>query len=453
MVVAAHAAEPRRAARDAASYPRLRELPRPLLAGLILLLVVAFALRAWSATHPVIDPGPDSQAYSAMSKYLYETGHYGTPNQTSPSDWSPGLPLLVTALYHLLGRVDPEAARLVIAALGTLMVLFTFLIGRRVAGAAAGLLAAAVVATYPTFIENNGQLLSEPLAAFLLSGGLLGVLWAADRRQLLAWALPGLLFGALILTRPEYQVITFVFAAFALWRVWRDVGLVRGLAAASVLVLCAALVVTPWMIRNRIVLDKWVPVSTGGGKALFVATYLPGLGRQVPVKRELMRRYLGAQDPITTDELRAQEMQPLLNRVASRYPDLPRDEALGRIGRENLKRYVTEQPVAYARMSALKLWNVWERGSSPYMRPPSWVAYHRGLLLLAVAGFVTVALRRRQRWMALLLASPIAAISVLGTILLAVPRRQVPLIPLLSVFAAAAVVLAVRAALERRRAG
>ena len=431
---------------------RLRDLPRPVLAALAVILLVGFLLRAWGATHPVPDPGPDAAAYRAMAAHLFETGRYGTPFQTSPSDWSPGLPLLVAGLYTVIGAAEETAARLLIAVLGTLMVLFTFLIGRRLAGIAVGLVASALVATYPTYIENNAQLLSEPLAAFLLAGGLLAVLWAAERRSLLSWALPGLAFGALTLTRPEYQAITFAFAALVLWRVWRDAGAARGLASALVVVLAASLVVAPWMVRNRMELGKWVPVSTGGGKALFVATYLPGLGRQVPVKRELMRRHLGAKDPITTSELRAQPMQPLLDRVASRYPDLPRDEALGRIGRENMRRYLSEQPAAYARMSAMKLWNVWERGSSPYMRATGWVAYHRLLLLCGLAGFAILALARATRWQALLLACPIAAISVLGTILLAVPRRQVPLIPLISVFAAVALVWAVRRLLERRAA-
>lgn len=435
-----------------AQRARLRDLPRPVLAALGLILLVGFALRAWGATHPVPDPGPDAAAYRAMAEHLFETGRYGTPNQTSPSDWSPGLPLLVAGLYTVLGSAEETAARLMIAVLGTLMVLFSFLIGRRLAGVAAGLLAGALVATYPTYIENNAQLLSEPLAAFLLTGGLLGVLWAAERRSLLSWVVPGLAFGALTLTRPEYQAITFAFAALVLWRVWRDVGAMRGVAAAAVVIVAAALVVAPWMVRNRLELGKWVPVSTGGGKALFVATYLPGLGRQVPVKRVLMRRYLGAEDPITTSQLRAQPMQPLLDRVASRHPDLPRDEALGRIGRENLRRYLTEQPGAYARMSALKFLNVWDRGSSPYMRASGWVAYHRLLLVLGMAGFAVLAAARHTRWRALLLASPIAAVSVLGTILLAVPRRQVPLIPLICVFAAVALVWAIGRLLERRAA-
>lgn len=452
MAIAATASTTAASDRVSSTRPRLRDLPLPVLAALVVILAVGFGVRAWSATNPVVDPGPDSTAYRAIAEHLFKSGSYGTPAQTSPSDWSPGLPLLVAGLYTAIGAADETAARLMIAVLGTLMVLFTFLIGRRLGGVAAGLIAAAMVATYPTYIENNGQLLSEPLAAFLLTGGLLGVLWAAERRRLAAWVVPGLAFGALTLTRPEYQAITLAFAVLVLWRVWRDAGAVRGLAAAGIVVLVAALVVAPWMVRNRIVLDKWVPVSTGGGKALFVATYLPGLGRQVPVKRELMRRYLGAEDPIRTDELRAQPMQPLLNRVASRYPDLPRDEALGRIGRENLRRYVTEQPVAYARMSALKFWNVWERGSSPYMRDALWVAYHRGLVALGLVGFVVAAATSRTRWQALLLACPIAAVSVLGTILLAVPRRQVPLMPLVCVFAAVFLVWAFAQLRQRRRA-
>jgi hypothetical protein len=262
---------------------------------------------------------------------------------------------------------------------------------------------------------------------------------------------PGVTLGALILTRPEYQAISVVLAAFVAWRVWRDASWRRALAAVAVLGACAVVVVFPWVARNHAHVGQWT-VSTGGGKALFVATFLPGDGRQVPTKRELMRRFLGAKDPITTPELKAQPMTPLLDRVARKYPDLPRDKALGRIGKENLRKYLSEQPVAYLRMSAAKFWNIFNRGSSPYMRDWGWVAYHRLLLLLAIAGFVVLVMRRSTRWAALLLASPIGCIAVLGTILLAVPRRQVPLIPVVCVFAGVALAEAIGWVLARRRA-
>jgi hypothetical protein len=176
---------------------------------------------------------------------------------------------------------------------------------------------------------------------------------------------------------------------------------------------------------------------------LFVATYLPGGGRQVPTKRVLMKEFLGAKEPITEAELKAQSMTPLLDRVARKYPALPRDEALGRIGKENLRKYATGEPLAYAEMTVTKLRNMWERGSSPAMRYSGTVAYHLLLLALAIAGSVIMALRPEGRFGAALLATPILGISVLGALLLAVPRRQVPLIPLVALFAAFAIVAAV----------
>ena len=419
-------------------------LRRPEHLALAAILLIAFAVRLWAALHPIEDPGPDADAYASIARWLFEAHNYGSPNMTSSSDWSPGAPLLYAAVYFLVGDANPEAARIFTALLGTAMTLFTYLIGLRLSGRAAGLIAALIVATYPTFIENNAQLLSEPLAAFLLCAAMLAFLRALDQKSVAAWLVPGALLGALILTRPEYQAVAVALAAFAGWRVWRGRSLALGLASGAVLLAAAALMVAPWTIRNLVVLDKWVPVTTGGQKALFVATYLPGDGRQVPTKRELMRRLLGAQDPITTDELRAQPMEDLLDRVARKYPDMPRDEALGRIGRENFRKYVSEQPLDYAWMSVRKFWNMWERGSSPYMRDWGWVAYHRLLLLLGLAGFVIAVLAPATRYRALVLAMPIAAISVLGTILLAVPRRQVPLMPIVCVFAGLAIVAAVR---------
>ena len=103
-----------------------------------------------------------------------------------------------------------------------------------------------------------------------------------------------------------------------------------------------------------------------------------------------------------------------------------------------------------AGMSARKFWNMWERGSSPFMRDLGWNLYHKLLLVLAIGGFVLLVRDVRTRYAALLLTVPIAAISVLGTVLLAVPRRQVPLMPLVCVFAASAAVWAATRVRDRR---
>jgi 4-amino-4-deoxy-L-arabinose transferase-like glycosyltransferase len=430
------------------AFLRARTLPerhggRVLVALLCGVVALGFGLRLNAALNPTANPGADSVvayqgndslAYGQIAAELYRTGHYGTPAMDHPTDWSPGAPLLYAGVYYLTGGVHPDLARSAVALLGALMVLLVYLIGRRVGGPVVGLVAAALTAIYPTFIDNNEQFVSEPIAAFTLAACVLGFLWASDRaRSAWAWLVPGLFLGLTALTRPEYLIFAFLLGLLVLVRAWRWRGVRVAVASTAVFVAAFALVLAPWTIRNYIVLDRFVPVTTGGGKALFVATYLPGDGRQIRVKRHLIEINTGNHH-VTDEQVARTQMADLLDGVAKKYPNMERDAALARIGRENFRKYVTEQPGAYARMVASKMWNVWRRGSGPTMRAGGWIVFHYALLALGLVGLAVLAIRRR--WEALVLAVLIGGITVLGGLLLAVPRRNVPLIPLVCVLAA-----------------
>ncbi|MGH2969651.1 MAG: hypothetical protein ACRDK0_11390, partial [Solirubrobacteraceae bacterium] len=208
-------------------------------------------------------------------------------------------------------------------------------------------------------------------------------------------------------------------------------------------------VLAPWTLRNAITLDRFVPVTTGGGKALFVATYLPGDGRQQLVKRELIERYHGRRD-LPYEQVRDTEMQPLLDRVARKYPELGRDAALARIGRENFVKYATEQPFDYAWMVIRKIQNMWDRGSSAAMSPKGWFAYHRLLVFWALAALIGLAWRRR--WEALPIGLLVLGITLVGGLLLAVPRRALPLMPFVLALTAVTIVWLAAAVPAWRRA-
>jgi Dolichyl-phosphate-mannose-protein mannosyltransferase len=349
--------------------------------------------------------------------------------------------------------VNPEAGLAAVALLGGVLVLLVYLLGRRLGGPLVGLLAALLAAIYPAFIDNSEQILSEPIAAFTLAAAALGFLWAGDPgRRVWAWIVPGAFLGITALARPEYLMFVLFLGLIVLARVGRGRGVRTGLVAAALFAAAFGLVLAPWTLRNYVVLDRFVPVTTGGGKALFVATYLPGDGRQLRVKRELIRRFEGKRE-VTDREVADTQMKDLLDKVARKYPDLGRDAALAKIGRENFRKYVTERPAAYARMVATKMWNVWRRGSGPTMRAGGWIAFHYVMLALAVIGLAVLVWRRR--WEALVLGTLIGGITLLGGLLLAVPRRNVPLMPLvLTLAAAGAVWLALTAGgwlAERRR--
>jgi hypothetical protein len=430
---------------------RARTLPArhggvPILVTLAVIVLLGFGLRLDSAVNPdesagadsiVAYQGNDAIAYERISQALYEEGRFGTREMRSPTDWSPGAPFFYAGVYLLTGGVDTERARIAVAILGAVMVFLVYLIGRRLAGPVAGLIAALLAAIYPAFRDNNSQLLSEPIAATTLAAAVLSFLWAADRRRPWAWLVPGIFLGATALTRPEYLPFAAVFALIALVKVARDRGLALGVASSALLIAAFAVVLVPWSVRNYLVLDRFVPVTTGGGKALFVATYLPGKGRQLPVKRALIKRFTGDRF-VSPEEVRRTEMKNLLDKVARKYPDMDRDAALARIGRENFRKYFSERPFAYMRMVAQKMWNVWRRGSGPTMRAPGWIAFHYAILVLAITGLAALAWRRR--WEVLLPGLLIAGITLLGGLLLAVPRRNLPLMPLVFSLAAVGVV-------------
>jgi 4-amino-4-deoxy-L-arabinose transferase-like glycosyltransferase len=411
---------------------RLRTLPdrhggRVVLGLLVAVLVLGFALRVQAALTPPHDPGNDAQAYMQIAKGLYENQHYGGPGQASPNDWSPGAPLLYGAVYYLTGGVHLKAALLLAALLGTGTILLTYLLARRLAGPVAGLIAAALAATYPAFIENTGRMLAEPVALFWLPAAMLAFLWASDRGGgIWRWLAPGALLGLTTLTRPEYLPFVAVFALLALIRMWRRESLLPGIVAGALVVVAFCGVLAPWTARNYLVLDRFVPVTTGGGKALFVATYYPGRGRQQLVKRDLIARYYGKKDIPYTQVLNT-EMAPLLDRVAKKYPDLTRDAALGKIGKENFVKYFKAHPGGYAWMVIRKIQNMWDRGSSPVMSPKFWFAYHKVLVFWAIAALIGLAWRRR--WEVLPIGLTVLGITLVGGLLLAVPRRALPLMP------------------------
>lgn len=420
---------------------------RPLPLALAALVVLALALRVNAALEPLdVRSGSDADVYGAIAEHLYETGSFGLPDSSSPYDFSPGAPLFYAGVYTAIGAADPTAARLVVAVIGALTVLLVFLIGRRLGGTVAGLAGAALWAIYPVSIFYTGKLMSEPLACLTLAAAVLAFLWAADRpREWWAWAAPGVLLGLTALLRPEYLAFSAVFALLALLRAWRSAGARPALAGTAVLLVAFAAPVAPWTVHVSGQEDRFVPISTGGGKATFIGTYLPGNGLHLDVKRELLARQRGRTD-VGVSELAATSMTPLLDRVAARYPDLPRDAALQRIGRENAERYLREQPGAFGRMIASKMWHMWQ-GSGAAGRSTYGSVVQYAVLALALAGLVLLALRRR--FAVLPLAALVLGITVVGGLLLAGTRRNVPLMPLMM----AAAGVAVAAAVQRARSG
>jgi hypothetical protein len=415
------------------------------LAALAAILLLGLGLRldyAWDGRAPVYD----ASAYAAIAANLDRgEGFTAGAAATQPSsNYSPGLPLVVAGIYELTGGVHERTARVLLALIGSLAVLFTYLLGRRLArmmhsphqgvdnrtAVAAGLIGATAVAVYPALLEYQGMLMSEPLAATLLSGAVLAIFWAGDRDGAAPWLLPGALLGATAMVRPEYLGVALLLAVVVFARSvgsdWQ-----RALTQAAILLAGVVAVIVPWTIRNAIALDRAVPISTGGGQVLFAGTYLPSDGDPEKVGAEVVARH---PELFAAADARRLRLEQILARLAAaRYPELETDRALARMGREQLRDDISQQPLEYAGFVAAKIGRIWSHGPRAVMREPGWEALHWALIGFGLLGLGLLAWRRR--WEALVLATVFLSITALSALLVASPRRVLVMAPLVAALA------------------
>jgi 4-amino-4-deoxy-L-arabinose transferase-like glycosyltransferase len=208
---------------------------------------------------------------------------------------SPLYPFLLGLLYRVVG-VHVQAARLVEALAGVVVVGLLALLALRLFGRRAAMVTLAVAAVYPPLVLAGGSLLTESLSLPIELGALLAVL-EYRRTGAFRWvAVTGGLAGLGVLNRENYFVLLAPLALLA-WT-GRPRWSARALVVPVAMVALAAAVVAPWTIRNRVKLHALVPVTDADGFILagvyndysahhapFPATFVPPVA--VPAYRSL----------------------------------------------------------------------------------------------------------------------------------------------------------------------
>jgi hypothetical protein len=410
------------------------------LAALVAIFLLGLGLRLDYAIRAPGEPVDDARAYARIARALHAGEGFtqgegpGYRHLQPASNYAPGLPLLTAGIYEVRGAADEKAARIVLALLASLTVPFAFLLGRRLGGPAAGLVAALPTAILPALLEYSGMLMTEPLGSTLLAAAILVSLRAGEETRLGYWAGAGILLGAVAMLRPEYVALFAAMPAIALWqRRGRGMSRARMLAAPTLMLACACLVVLPWTIRNAIVLDRLVPLSTGSGQLLYEGSYIPAgpdPERIAPVflaEHPWIRRRLGPQPgPI----YRGQAVAEL---AARRYPGEEADTALRRMALDAYGEALTGEPLELGGFLAVKVWLAWTTPARGVMRAPLWRGLQLALLLAAAIGLVA-GLARRSRD-ALALAVVLLTVTLIQAVFIASPRRTLMLLPEISALA------------------
>ena len=350
---------------------RIRALPqrhgRKTLILLALIAVLGLGLRAYAVVNPVANPADDSHAYYALSKALYEEGSYGGPNL-------PQLERLVArgaaALRRQLlrdrrrPRRDGPDRRGAARDRGDRRRLPRSASAGRSDAGRVGLLAAFAVAVYPPFIHSTGELMSEPPAILTLPAAVLAFLWASERSGR-RWCLA----GAGPAVRPDGDVPARVPARRRrLRRPRRDPGRAGGAAGGRASparparrspCCCRS---SPGRSATSTCSAAWCRSRPAAARRSTSAPSCPPTANTSGSRRCCYQRYRHRDLAPDSEALNEVDPTPLFNRVAARYPDLPRDSALGKIGKQNFSKYFGEDPLGYLGMTARKVGRMWSSG-------------------------------------------------------------------------------------------
>jgi 4-amino-4-deoxy-L-arabinose transferase-like glycosyltransferase len=209
--------------------------------------------------YPVVG---DALTFHMDAQHLADGQGFIRPFENAPTAEHPPLHIVVLAFVDLLGGSSTTIQRCVMGVIGTGTVVALGVLGRTVAGARAGLIAAALAAVYPLLWVIDGAIMSETEYVLLVALVMLaayGYLRSPTVKR-------GLLVGALIalaaLTRGEALALIVILGVPLVLRAQRPWGArVRGALAIGA---AFVVVLAPWTIRNLVTFENPVLISTNG---------------------------------------------------------------------------------------------------------------------------------------------------------------------------------------------
>lgn len=238
-------------------------------------MVVGFVLRfalaiGWAGLNTPPEDGADPQEYDTYAWNLAQgRGYRGMSPDVKDQDHltayrPPGIALVWSAVYKVVGhRYDAIRVLHCLFSAGTIGL--TFVLGNRLYGPTVGWLAAITYAVFPSVLLYSTELISEPISTFIFLAYLTSCLSFYDSPHWRHALLAGLLLGFGMLCRPATM---FMIPLTVLWLAWLLRKDKQSVLVSLLIPLVAAIVLLPWVIRNYLVFEKFVPFATMGGSAL-----------------------------------------------------------------------------------------------------------------------------------------------------------------------------------------
>jgi 4-amino-4-deoxy-L-arabinose transferase-like glycosyltransferase len=216
----------------------------------------------------------DALMYHSTAENLSKGNGYVSFLPGPTARWPPGFSTVLGGLYSLFG-VHPVVGELFNAVVGAVTVVLLMLIAGRTLDRGTAIVAGAMLAVLPGPIMWTDVLVSETLYTALFVAAVLVLVRA---RPTWGWLVAfGMAVGIGALVRGE--ALTWLVLPVAMWwRLvpWRVLGRMMLVAVAT-----AAAVMLPWIVRNAVVMDAFVPVATNASETLWSGHNEHATGAQI----------------------------------------------------------------------------------------------------------------------------------------------------------------------------
>ena len=230
----------------------LRRMPPSAIFAIALLLRMA-----WIVTLEDKLVWPDEQEFGAIAEQLAAGNGYVSNSYRA----NPVVPVYLAAFFKLFG-LELLAPRIGQAILGAATCVLLARLTATLAGPVAGTLAGLMLAIYPAHIYLSGVFYVACIATFLSTLGIWLVVRVPDSKHPLGTAVTaGVVLGLTALTRATFLAylplapIAIVWAARSSWR--------SMIAPSAALFAVSLAVVVPWSVRNSLLYERPMLISSG----------------------------------------------------------------------------------------------------------------------------------------------------------------------------------------------
>ncbi|MBN2452715.1 MAG: glycosyltransferase family 39 protein [Candidatus Omnitrophica bacterium] len=211
--------------------------------------------------------GPDATQYDRIG-YNLACGRGFSQSESAPylptMYREPAYPVFLAAVYRAFGH-NPIPVVFVQILLHAMTAVMAYFIARHIFSENAAFLSGIMVAVFPTLANTASYILSETLFTFELCLSVLLLLLALKRQTALRFAVCGAVFGLLTLTKTIVLFLPFAILAMVfISRIVKKAEIKRFVVYSVLLIAVYMGIISVWPIRNKMVFNTFSMASRGG---------------------------------------------------------------------------------------------------------------------------------------------------------------------------------------------